>query len=129
MIGEVHYWRDMSRILEAINQEVKQNYVEIAVQVLAQLSDKDNSVQTSLEKFAKEKGRVVQGAKEAKWNNKYMKVVEKPVSDIEKATQLRDIQLVVVVLLKSLKNIFENSNFYKEARMVSFIDRLMQVIV
>lgn len=129
MIGEVHYWRDMSRILEAINQEVKQNYVEIAVQVLAQLSDKDNSVQTSLEKFAKEKGRVVQGAKEARWNNKYMKVVEKPVSDIEKATQLRDIQLVVVVLLKSLKNIFENSNFYKEARMVSFIDRLMQVIV
>lgn len=129
MIGEVHYWRDMSRILEAINQEVKQNYVEIAVQVLAQLSDKDNSVQTSLEKFAKEKGRVVQGAKEARWNNKYMKVIEKPVSDIEKATQLRDIQLVVVVLLKSLKNIFENSNFYKEARMVSFIDRLMQVIV
>lgn len=129
MIGEVHYWRDMSRILEAINQEVKQNYVEIAVQVLAQLSDKDNSVQTSLEKFAREKGRVVQGAKEARWNNKYMKVIEKPVSDIEKATQLRDIQLVVVVLLKSLKNIFENSNFYKEARMVSFIDRLMQVIV
>lgn len=129
MIGEVHYWRDMSRILEAINQEVKQNYVEIAVQVLAQLSDKDNSVQTSLEKFAREKGRVVQGAKESRWNNKYMKVIEKPVSDIEKATQLRDIQLVVVVLLKSLKNIFENSNFYKEARMVSFIDRLMQVIV
>lgn len=23
MIGEVHYWRDMSRILEAINNEVK----------------------------------------------------------------------------------------------------------
>lgn len=58
-----------------------------------------------------------------------MKVIEKPVSDIERASQLRDIQLVVVVLLKSLKNIFENSNFYKEARMVSFIDRLMEVIV
>lgn len=58
-----------------------------------------------------------------------MKVIEKPVSDIEKATQLRDIQLVIVVLLKSLKNIFENSNFYKEARMVSFMDRLMEVIV
>jgi hypothetical protein len=37
--------------------------------------------------------------------------------------------LVIVVLLKSLKNIFENSNFYKEARIVSFIDRLMEVIV
>lgn len=31
MIGEVHYWRDMSRILEAINEEVKQNYVEVVV--------------------------------------------------------------------------------------------------
>ena len=41
MIDEVHYWRDMSRILEAIHQEIKQNYVEIAVQVLAQISETD----------------------------------------------------------------------------------------
>lgn len=31
MIGEVHYWRDMSRILDTINNEVKQNYVEISL--------------------------------------------------------------------------------------------------
>ena len=31
MIGEVHYWRDMSRILDGINNEVKQNYVEITM--------------------------------------------------------------------------------------------------
>ena len=24
MIGEVHYWRDLSRVLDAISQEVKQ---------------------------------------------------------------------------------------------------------
>jgi hypothetical protein len=35
MLGEVHYWRDMARILEAINSEVKQPYVEITVQILA----------------------------------------------------------------------------------------------
>jgi hypothetical protein len=35
MIGEVHYWRDMARILEAINGEVKQAYVEVSVQTLA----------------------------------------------------------------------------------------------
>lgn len=35
MIGEVHYWRDMSGILEGINTEVKQNYVEVSLQVLA----------------------------------------------------------------------------------------------
>ena len=30
--------------------------------------------------------------------------------------------------MKSLKNIYENSNFYKEARIVSFIDRLLDCI-
>ena len=32
-------------------------------------------------------------------------------------------------LLKSLKNIYENSNFYKEARIVSFVDRLLDCIM
>jgi hypothetical protein len=31
--------------------------------------------------------------------------------------------------MKSLKNIYENSNFYKEARIVSFIDRLLDCII
>ena len=57
MIGEVHYWRDMSRILEAINTEVKQNYVEISMQILANSDDK--SIMSSLEKFTKEKSRVI----------------------------------------------------------------------
>ena len=35
---------------------------------------------------------------------------------------------VIVALLKSLKNIYENSNFYKEARIVSFVDRLLVTI-
>jgi hypothetical protein len=44
---------------------------------------------------------------------------------IEQATDIKDVHLVIVSLLKSLKNIYENSNFYKEARIVSFIDRLL----
>ena len=86
MIGEVHYWRDMSRILEAINVEVKQSYVEVCVQVRS-THGKDESV----EKFTKEKGRVIQGTKEAKWNNKYMKIIEKPVSSVEQAKELKEI--------------------------------------
>lgn len=54
-----------------------------------------------------------------------MKVIEKPVSQIETAGEFKDIQFIIVSLLKSLKNIYENSNFYKEARIVSFIDRLL----
>jgi len=33
----------------------------------------------SVETFTKEKSRVMKGCKEARWNNKYMKVIEKPV--------------------------------------------------
>jgi hypothetical protein len=34
---------------------------------------------------------VIQGTKEAKWNYKYMKVIEKPVSQIEGASEFKDI--------------------------------------
>jgi hypothetical protein len=35
MIGEVHYWRDMNRILDLVAAEVKQVFVELTLQVLA----------------------------------------------------------------------------------------------
>ena len=28
MLGEVHYWRDLARVLDAIWQELKQSFVE-----------------------------------------------------------------------------------------------------
>lgn len=58
-----------------------------------------------------------------------MKIIEKPVAQIEQAGDIKDVQLVIVSLLKSLKNIYENSNFYKEARIVSFIDKLLSCIL
>ena len=41
---------------------------------------------------------------------------------------MKSIQMNVGILLKTLQNIFECSRFYKEARMVSFLDRLLQTI-
>ena len=35
MIGEVHYWRDMARLLEAIVKELREPFVETVVQILA----------------------------------------------------------------------------------------------
>jgi len=34
---------------------------------------------------------VIAGAKEARWNNKYMKVIEKPVLSIEQSKELKEI--------------------------------------
>jgi len=35
MIGEVHYWRDLSRVLDAIAEELKEPFVETVAQILA----------------------------------------------------------------------------------------------
>lgn len=135
MIGEVHYWRDLSRILDGISAELKQPQVEMTVQILLMRVEKDkqssistNVLESDIKQFSTQKSRVMKGAKEARWNNKYMKIIEKPVQQIEKATDLYEIEVVIVALLKSLKNIYENSNFYKEARIVSFVDRLLVTI-
>jgi len=89
MIGEVHYWRDLSRVLDGISAELKQPQVELTVQTLLQ---KDEKVLTNdVTAFTKLKSRVMKGAKEARWNNKYMKVIEKPVKQIEMSDDLMDI--------------------------------------
>jgi hypothetical protein len=31
MLAEINYWRDISRVLDAINNELKQGYVEVVV--------------------------------------------------------------------------------------------------
>jgi hypothetical protein len=35
MLAEIFYWRDMARVHEAISVELKQSFVELVVQVLA----------------------------------------------------------------------------------------------
>jgi hypothetical protein len=53
---------------------------------------KDEKVLTNdVTAFTKLKSRVMKGAKEARWNNKYMKVIEKPVKQIEMSDDLMDI--------------------------------------
>ena len=34
MIGEVHYWRDLSKVLDGISAELKQPGVEVTVHIL-----------------------------------------------------------------------------------------------
>ena len=128
MIGEVHYWRDMARVLEAITDELRQPFVEVVVQILQAAVDaeKDKGLESDLSKFLNEKSRAVKGIKEAKWNNKYMKIIENPVKTIEQAKELKDIVMNISALMKSLHSIYKTSNFYKESRIVSFVDRLLE---
>ena len=90
MIGEIHYWRDLSRLLEAIVVELREPFVEVVVQILAQVDD-DDAVVSDVKVFYAEKDKVLRGNKEAMWNHKYMKIIEKPVSAIERSEDLKTI--------------------------------------
>lgn len=57
-----------------------------------------------------------------------MKVLERPVTLVEKAKDMQTVATNISVVLKTLQNVFNNSNFYKEARIVSFIDRLLDCV-
>ena len=85
----------------------------------------DEQLQKDVKSFFAEKEKVSKGNKEAQWNHKYMKILENPVQAIERAEDLKAIQMNVGILMKTLHNIFLSSRFYKEARMVSFLDRLL----
>ena len=79
MIGEIDYWRDLCRILEGITVELKLPEVELTVQIMVTWSEEKEKLKEDITSFTKNKSRVLKGYKEAKWNNKYMKIIEKPV--------------------------------------------------
>ena len=109
MLGEVHYWRDLCRVLDGISSELKQPQVEFTIQVCLAFCEKNPSefvFKTDITNFTAQKSRVMKGAKEARWNNKYMKIIEQPVKQVEQATNLVEIQLVIIALLKSLNSIY-----------------------
>ena len=122
MLAEIYYWRDMSRVLDAVAEELKSQFVDQTVDVLKPQFEVD------VQKFMQQRDRVVKGAKEACWNTKYLKILQNPVQVVETVTDLKPIQLQIAPLLKTLKNIYDSSNFYKEARIVSFIDRLLACV-
>ena len=64
ILGEVHYWRDLARVLDAIHQELKFSFVETSLQILV-AHESDESLQKDVKVFFVEKDRVGRGNKEA----------------------------------------------------------------
>merc|ERR1711893_234606 len=50
ILGEVHYWRDLARVLDAIHQELKFSFVETSLQILAQ-HEADEQLQADVKSF------------------------------------------------------------------------------
>ena len=73
IIAEIFYWRDITRVLEAVLAELKQPYVEMVMQIMVSSDDKD--LVNEVMQFQQQRDRVVKGGKEARWNNKHMKAL------------------------------------------------------
>lgn len=53
--------------------------VQILLSKSSESANASNALATDVTNFTKLKSRVMKGAKEARWNNKYMRIIEKPV--------------------------------------------------
>lgn len=122
MKGEIQYWYEMANILDSAGRECKSVFVESTLQILQEVYPKDTT------KFRKLREKVWAGMKEAKWNRKYMATIDKPVDVITKGS-FKDIAGVISNMMDALKSVYEKSNFYKEARIVSFLDHLYQFLL
>lgn len=124
MQAEIAYWRDITRVMDAVSAELRLPYVEMTIQLL------EGSAPDSIKAFCVEKDRVLKGAKEARWNNKHIKRLAKPVSEIESSSCWGpSLSQAVQEVCEGLQQIFEVSNFYRELRIVSFLERLFDSVL
>lgn len=122
MRGEIQYWYEMASILDAAGRECKAPFVESTLQILQEHHQNEAKV------FRDLRDQVWEGMKEAKWNKKYMSSIEKPVMILAKGSW-KEMVGIISGLMKAIKGIYEKSNFYKEARIVSFLDHMYQHIL
>lgn len=121
MKGEIQYWNEMANILDAAGRECKSSFVETTLQVIQEAHPREAKL------FRTYQEQVWSAMKEAKWNKKYLFSL-KPV-DILYNGNWKEIAGVTTALMASIKSIYEKSNFYKEARIVNFLDHMYQHIL
>ena len=146
MSDEIEYWTQIADIIRPAKSLLEadpiKTYIESAtdfvkkihecVRIMNEQNDTDGVKITpeefkfvsSFEQFQKQKNRLYKGFKEATWNYKYMSLIKSQVVKIEQCESLAKVSCAVKPLMSSLKNIYESSNFYKEARIISFLDHL-----
>ncbi|CAI2368995.1 unnamed protein product [Moneuplotes crassus] len=153
MIGEIEYWKTIAQEIEPMKLKLNTDPDKKLISIAEELSNKiqraaeimkenlspemnrveitkdDQRLVTTFTQFTKQRNRLMKGYKEAKWNDKYMKLISKPIYTIEENEDLSTIQCSISPLMNSLKSIYEISNFYKEARIISFLDHLFKELM
>lgn len=118
MKGEIQYWNEMAKILDAAGRECKSPFVETTLQVLQEAHPREASL------FRKYRERVWEAMKEAKWNKKYLFSLKSV--DTLYTGGWKEIAEVISSLMESIRSVYEKSNYYKEQRIVNFLDHMYQ---
>ena len=116
--GEIQYWYEMAKVLDAAGKECKSPFVEMTLQVMQEAHPNETIEFRSLRE------QVWEAMKEAKWNKKYLYSL-KSVDTLYKGSWY-DISGILSGLMESIRSVYEKSNFYKEVRVVTFLDYVYQ---
>ena len=123
LMGEIQYWHTILFELYDAKREIN-DHVEAQTEALLEEIQEENSAKDTILYYLNQIDRVYKGLKEAKWNEKYMKVLQPPVEKIITG-DVDTADTHIGVLMSTIKSVYENSNFYKEARTLSFLDQLL----
>ncbi len=122
-MGEIQYWHTILFELYDAKREIN-DHVEAQTEALLEEIQEENSAKETILYYLNQIDRVYKGLKEAKWNEEYMKVLQPPVEKIITG-DVDTADTHIGVLMSTIKSVYENSNFYKEARTLSFLDQLL----
>ena len=123
LMGEIQYWHTILFELYDAKREIN-DHVEAQTEALLEEIQEENSAKDTILYYLNQIDRVYKGLKEAKWNEMYMKVLQPPVEKIITG-DVDTADTHIGVLMSTIKSVYENSNFYKEARTLSFLDQLL----
>ena len=81
VLSEITYWKEMSHDLQCAKREMNDHIESSVNAVLEALKDSD-AARDDILRYLDQIDRIYRGLKEAKWNDKYLSVIEEPVAKV-----------------------------------------------
>ena len=123
-MAEIHYWRDVSSILDAMQLEL--NHPSVS-QLTAKMTGW--SCGDCIKEFENYKQQVLSGALEAKTNYDFLKEIELPFVTLTTPAGLTNTPLLFPSMMSTLQGLFKKSAFYKESRIISLLEKIINAIL
>jgi len=118
-VAEIRYWRDVSSILSAMQNELNNTQIGKLVTFM-----KEHKCAEIVGEFEIHRQQVLSGALEAKTNYEALKLIELPFSTLTKSSGLTNTPLLFPGMMSTLQTLYTKSAFYKESRLISLLEKI-----